>query len=211
MSKKILILCVLLSCLLTACGNTGASSNATFVGDREVPGVYSLDEYHEFIKTAHLPSNFIRYECISILGNFLQVIFDSWEDYSTAHYLLTDENNYWISLLIRPASKNTYDHPIVSNVSLEECKDMQKLTNGPYDHNFKIYRAGLYYHYGRDGSLMRITWQEGKNIILLSGASLLIDYPMDGKETIVSRLLSIDENVSKAAFEELKAHMKANS
>ena len=211
MSKKILILCVLLSCLLTACGNAGASTDATFVGNRKVPGVYSLDEYHEFIKTAHLPSNFILYECISILGNFRCVIFDSWKDYSWASYKLTDENNYEVFITICLASENRYDDASVIDVSLEGCKDMRKLTNGPYEDNFRIHRAGLYYYYGRSGSLMGIIWQEGKNSILLDGASYLDDYPMDGKETIVSRLLSIDENVSKAAFEELKAYMKANS
>ena len=65
--------------------------------------------------------------------------------------------------------------------------------------------------YDRQGELMHIELQHRGSVITVSDSSTLHNYPLDGKETIMSRLLDLDENVSKAAFEKWKAHMKANS
>ena len=160
----------------------------------------------------------MSYNQISVLGSFHSFYYwppgGKYPEYYTYNLKDTNNRNLSISMTINPGNDN------LSRLFAEDAR-LLSLPEGMTDMlhlvgceaiSYVYTRHGLDYHYLQNGKLHMIVWTENDvRYQLNNGGVLANDFSMDGEETIMHRLLSIDENVSKAAFEELKAHMKANS
>jgi hypothetical protein len=88
-----------------------------------------------------------------------------------------------------------YSYDLTLDSLPDGMEDMRQLTVVPHEPpKVAMYsRHGLEYHYLGNGALGWLVWHEGDIEFKLGISNILAIYPTDAKETILSRLLSIDE------------------
>lgn len=199
----------LLSCAVTQENTESMNSCAT-----PWHSFRDYDKYHEYVRqqilNGKLPSNFVPASAFFILGEFDSFVHT---DYAPMYFHeIIDSNNIkleiWITHSPREVKRQLINLP-------DNTSDLRVLYG--IDGNAKYVRHGLTYMYRPMANLDEgvvgldsVRWVEAGIEYSLKPNGTFSKYPMDGEETILSRLLSIDENVSKAAFEELKAYMRTH-
>ena len=211
------ILCSFVAVLLLLTVFCGLSINARAEVLYPHISADSYEKYLEITEMAGFESHFIRYEQIKALGQFVTFVGPAYdpEFYSKLQrfygedlcYRVVDNNGFQLQLSIYKSHTTDYEDYIKKNtISMPVwMKDMRKLDSEKTGY---VERGPLFYDY-RKGKLTRIVFFLGDRILEISynpyidGYIPLYDYPMDGKDTIVSRLLSSNYLVALSAYYEL--------
>lgn len=174
------------------------------------------EEYMEFLRRQDPAIGFVKYRDIRSLGEFSEFgyvgdtggyVYNYMFYHEYTYYTVTDENNIRISIEI--TRKNSYLHsryhhleeqPITQSSDTTDMRLLSTAENGA------LQRGSLLYIY-LDGKLSDIIFSLGDTCFHISGD--LDTYPMDGEETIVSRMLSIDDKVAEKAYRKLIADIPA--
>lgn len=179
---------------------------------------FSTGDYEEYLKITEMPDfldYFVRYEHIRSLGSFDYFIGPQYYDSNSPgesfcetdlEYIVMDKNGFQLWLNIREIPGAKYSGEIITMpLFLKDMRELDSAKTGA------IMRGPLHYRY-YNGKLAQISWCQGDMVFTLAynprrGMNdpeiLLADYPMDGKDTIVSRLLSSNYLVALSAYYEL--------
>ncbi len=148
--------------------------------------IVDYDEYVSFITTMGMPDSFMTYEELSFLGSFKAFIcppFASAKELTQYMYDFKDSNGYDIAIDIRPVKNQISTENILM---LNNVTDYRKLSS---DERGVATINGLTYSYVK-GSLLTIEFVYENMQFVISGNSVLSDYPVNGEDTFMSRLLS---------------------
>ena len=156
--------------------NKGEESKVTrydLVYDPKI--IESYKEYQMILESGNLPNNFVRYEQVSVFGDFGGVVFlsDTYEgQYNFYAYILMDESGfeYTLHIYLDNSLEGTVEDNPTHVVNINE-NDMRRLNNeesGHYDYNNLIYEY-------RSGLLESINWEIDGVTYILTGS--LSDYP----------------------------------
>ena len=211
MKTKIFFVILICGMLLSGC-SVASEEDSGIHADKGSYYFTSISEYKEHIKTANIPENYITFDAVSCLGNFGSYS-SNMGVVRSYRYSIDDPNGVMVGISIRHKPHYSWETEIKNAVLFPNNLEDMRFITGLTDPACYI-RHGLTYIYvggEKAGSLVCVVWIEDSIEYVISMASVLADYPTGRRETIVSRLLSLDETVSKAAFTELKAHMRANS
>lgn len=191
----ILLLCLsvaVCSCSAMRSEDTGNVVTLPEGDDRVILTINSTDDYTAFLNTTKLPQEFVMYEEIKELGNFLGFVVLSEfyvDDYSSYMYNLRDSSGYVLSLHI---DHDTLEETIgssspITKVNSENMRILPQKSSGTY------VDQGLVYRYV-NGELLAISWTYEGVTFTLGGSSMFSDYPST-EATFAGKLL----NGSKAA------------
>ena len=201
----------------------------------EIEIVDSYVEFERLIKENNPKYGFIEYEDIHILGEFRKYIcsgnlggqvisygggiytniLDTKRfvdqfifQYFDATYILEDKNQIQIDLYMHDSTNSVCDcwYPKRGNllsIQPEDIEDMRFL--GTEDTGY-IQRGPLAYQY-IEGKLNDIIFQLGETCFHISGN--LKNYPMNGKKTVISQMLSADDAIAHRAYRKLIRHIPA--
>ncbi len=150
--------------------------------------IEDYDEYISFITSMGMPDSFVTYDELSFLGSFKAFIcppFASAKELTQYIYDFKDSNGYDIAIDIRPI-KNTISTDNI--LMLDDVKDYRYLSS---DERGVFTTNGLTYQYLR-GELSCIEFKYNDMQFVISGNGMLSDYPVNGEDTFMSRLLSAD-------------------
>ena len=164
-------------------------------GERPLLTIESIEVYQKFLNQSRLPENFVQYEKISQLGNFVNLVFlsdTSAGDFSSYMYSLVDDSDYEISLYVN--SNTTADNESTNNIDISSINsnDMRQLSGAS---SGKYAQGELVYKYV-SGKLLSIAWNSEGISYKLCGSSMLSDYPSTSS-TVVGQLLN-SNNASAA-------------
>lgn len=214
MKKMIVIIMLLCLCIgICACGSASDISEETqqnseqnnqeITGDVVMPSggerplltFESIELYQKFLNQSRLPENFVRYEKISQLGSFVNLVFlsdASAGDFSSYMYSLVDDSDYEITLYVN--SNMTADNESTNNIDISSINsnDMRQLSGAS---SGKYAQGELVYKYV-SGKLLSIAWNSEGISYKLCGSSMLSDYPSTSS-TVVGQLLN-SNNASAA-------------
>ena len=157
--------------------------------------IEDYDEYISFITSMGMPDSFITYDELSFLGNFKMFIcppFASAKELTQYIYDFKDSNGYDIAIDIRPI-KNTVSTDNI--LMLDDVKDYRYLSS---DERGIFTTNGLTYRYLK-GELSCIEFKYNDMQFVISGNGMLSDYPVNGVNTFMSKLLSADTAKDAAA------------
>lgn len=174
----------------------------------------SADKYNEYIKKTEIPQDFLYYEQIKSLGRFNGISFlcpYSQLNYNSYSYSITDENNYIYNFYV--------DNGIIKTKDC--CKIAKKINTLSNDLRTCEETGVCYAEIGKAeytyifGKLSSISWINGnKTMAVVRNGELgsefpeamFSDYPINSKETVLSKLLSKDtaadmiEKLSKSDY-----------
>lgn len=160
--------------------------------------IVDYSEYEEFLSTHAqlLPSNFITYDQISFLGEFSHFIGHNFysDNYSKYNYNITDENGYKLVLTIQHLDLNdnfnfnTWN-AVLDTTALGGIENLRNINNTENCYT-TIDNVNYFYTQGR---LSHINWIENDILYTLSGTGMFDNYPIDGKKTLVTQLLTKSE------------------
>ena len=164
--------------------------------------ISDYDNYLEIIEQLDLPSYYVRYEHIQVLGEYKGYtgpdyvsLNDSWYLFEyRAEYLVTDKNNQSLTFIM--AQKNLIERPQNKLRMSLVSADMRTVNT---DESGIIVRGPLRYRY-YGGQLRRIDWNLGYVDFYVHATH---DYPTDAEKTIYSRLLSRNYFTALFAYYEL--------
>ena len=202
--KKLLVLLILTLVLMTACTPVQTETTQSGVDACLQPEnlrVYStLDGYEEFISAYKLPSNFVHIDKLTVPGRYLGFVTFTDQFPNYYEYTWIDENGKDISLCVTHNIGNnrvtTEKYPQISVTS-----DMTSLAKAPCKERSVIERNGVIYLYADSGYLMNIIWYENNTEYKWSAHW--------SSETVqfIRRLVSLDEDIAKEAYSEIKASL----
>lgn len=174
--------------------------------------VSTYDKYVEFLEEAKpkVKPDLIRFSAFDVLGEFDCFVW--WgapeADYSAYYYSLTDPNGVGHSIYIYQKDKEPeFKYTLID--SLPEGMSSMCDLGQAYDFSPAYKRNGLQYCYLRDGRLNMLRWEENGFVIHLSGDWREYLENAHG-DTLVQRLLSLDDAVAAAVSKELKNNIKAS-
>jgi hypothetical protein len=133
-----------------------------------------------------MTDSFMTYEELSFLGSFKAFIcppFASAKELTQYIYDFKDSNGYDIAIDIRPI-KNTISTDNI--LMLDDVKDYRYLSS---DERGIFTTNGLTYQYLK-GELSCIEFKYNDMQFVISGNGMLSDYPVNGEDTFMSKLLS---------------------
>ena len=157
--------------------------------------IEDYDEYISFITSMGMPVSFVTYDELSFLGSFKAFIcppFASAKELTQYIYDFKDSNGYDIAIDIRPI-KNTISTDNI--LMLDDVKDYRYLSS---DERGIFTTNGLTYQYLK-GELSCIEFKYNDMQFVITGNSVLSDYPINGDDTFMSKLLSADTAKDAAA------------
>ena len=171
-----------------------------------------IEEYNAYASKENLvtySSNFIYASALKCLGEFSLYYYEPIYWQNEYEYHLTDVNSVTLRLEISENQSSVYtdqERP-VRDALPENMVDMTQTdpTVGAFYYN----RNGLQYCYSKTGKLSDIQWVDNNIRFRLYWS--LYDYPMDSEDTIVKRLLSLDDTVAMDAWGELKTYIRENN
>lgn len=144
-----------------------------------------------------LPDNFVTYDKISHIGEFDGFIYLSnviSGDNSTYMYTLIDENGYNVNITFKLNDDTSATENILSAENIDDFRHVSS------DVTSSVFVDGVKYTYVK-GNLLYIENVYRDMTIIIWGDSVLSDYPINGEETFISRLL--DPSKASAAISEL--------
>lgn len=174
-----------------------------FIYENKLPENYFFyDESYEKTWNGNggLPNNFVTYDEISHIGAFDSFIYLSnviSGDNSRYMYTLIDENGYNVSITFKLDDDETYaTENILINENINDFRNLSSEISG------SIFIDDVKYTYVK-GKLISIKNVYEDMTVTITGASVLSDYPIDGEETFMGRLL--DPNEASAAISEFSS------
>lgn len=225
----ILIPLVLFSVLLSACDSTNSlealvnekttcSMNETLNNQDNLGGVEpngvevplltisTLDDYNKFMSSENLPENFITYDMLKDIGDFVYLIFlsDGYNgDFTEYMYTVKDSTGYDISVYVEPSiesdvlNSNTI---IAEKINRTDLRTIASAESGIYIYNDVKYKYV-------SGKLLSIAWDMDGLRCTLTGNSMLDNYP-DQNNTFMGLILNGD--TSKDAFSVLETAVRSS-
>lgn len=183
------------------------------------PTFDSLGEYEEFVRTNDLPEDFVYASDFLVLGNFVWGSVRSLterDDSSNYSYAFEDEN--YITLYVHVYHGGVYDHAAPEKLTASAFEESMRYARGVGERSVYV-REGVRYVYLSDGRLDRIQWKQGSACFELEADwpiqgqygyqvdAVLGDYPTGEDQVLMRQLLSCDDEVFRAAFQELTAEL----
>ena len=150
---------------------------------------YSVEECNEFLNKKTEIKTFVTYNMIEKIGTFDSITFLSnalLDDYSHYMYRLYDDSGYMLYLYVKEGNVQTEskDELIEEQIDPHNLRKLKDKSSGTYICN------GYQYQY-INGELLSINWENEAFSFVLSGVSMLSDYP-ENEKTIAGSLLSVD-------------------
>ena len=179
----------------TTTAKTEATTGSVAIGCATSVTIEDYYEYISFITSMGMPDSFITYDELSFLGSFKAFIcppFASAKELTQYIYDFKDSNGYDIAIDIRPI-KNTVSTDNI--LMLDDVKDYRYLSS---DERGIFTTNGLTYRYLK-GELSCIEFKYNDMQFVISGNGMLSDYPVNGEDTFMSKLLSADTAKDAAA------------
>ena len=168
-------------------GNTVANSSGLEV-DRPVTSIDSAEEYKNFLDKNPSDQKFISYSKLREIGEFNRVTFLSntkADDYSHYMYELCDASGYTLYLYVKAGqSEDSVEMVSEENVNPHDLRKLNDKSSGAY------FCEGYEYRYV-NGELLSIRWENEAYSFVLSGESVLSNYP-ETSNTILGYLLTVD-------------------
>lgn len=168
-------------------GNTVENSNGLEV-DRPLVSIDSVEEYNKFLDENPSDQKFISYSILCEIGEFNRVTFLSntkADDYSHYMYELCDASGYTLYLYVKEdQSEDSVKMVSEENVNPYDLRKLNDKSSGAY------VCEGYEYRYV-NGELLSIRWENEAYSFVLSGESMLSNYPETGN-TILGSLLTVD-------------------
>lgn len=167
------------------------------------PNFNSIEEYEAFIEREELPDGFVRMENFAALGEFYFGTMQS-SDNTECFYSYINENGFRSSVSVKPSEeKNAFLHTL-----LESAPDGESMCKIPETGERMDYvRNGVRFAYSGGGELISVEWRLGGKTYTISSGSGLSNYPIHEEDTLLKRLLSVEDPVFQAAFQELTASL----
>ena len=150
---------------------------------------YSVEEINIFLNGKAESESFVTYNMIEKIGTFDSITFLSnalLDDYSHYMYRLYDASGYMLYLYVKEGNVQTEskDELIDGQIDPHNLRKLKDKSSGTYICN------GYQYQY-INGELLSINWENEAFSFVLSGVSMLSDYP-ENEKTIAGSLLSVD-------------------
>ena len=148
--------------------------------------IEDYDEYISFITSIGMPDSFVTYDELSFLGSFKAFIcppFASAKELTQYIYEFKDSNGYDIAISIKPMNNQISTENILM---LNNVTDYRKLSS---EEKGVAIINGFTYCYVK-GNLLSIKFVYENMQFVITGNSVLSDYPTNGTDTFMSRLLS---------------------
>ena len=170
----------------------GGSLNGGGTGELAMTTRETYDEYLEFIESDRLINNFVHFETVSNLGNFIMFTTGghSTSDYGEYWYIIKDANDFELFLKIEhstgAANEQESTSNVIFNVNTADLRRLDTSDSGIYE------KDGICYKYF-NGALHEISWEmSGIRCKLYSTSSnILADYPLEhNAQTTVATLLN---------------------
>ena len=209
--------------LLSGCSDTPyeteASSSQEALSGSPAPIIESYDSYQNMLsKGIGIPEGFITFDRLSVFGQWNHFVFDC--------LVPSGNHGIWYRYNLKmPAIDGTIEHEIciyhqpekTFGQSFIKKRTKSKLTNAdcenyesmyqiePRKEKFYIERNGVIYIYITRGELLCLTFE-------LNGIQYYIDVSKPllnslDKNSVLARLLSLDEDVAKEAYNEITASL----
>ena len=141
--------------------------------------------YKEFIDSTELPSNFVYYEDVDFLGEFLSLVFltfAQYGDYSEVMYSLTDSTNVRFALYVEE-KPFTYSEEVTSKkidtVNATDMREISSEEHGIYTHE------GIEYLY-KYGKILSVRWKSGGRAFTLSSIDEFVECEDISKSNIAA-------------------------
>ena len=177
---------------------TGSSISG---GEHATVTIDNYDEYLSFVKSNDMPDDFITYDIFSDFGKFQTFIcepFTTGDECKEYIYVVEDDNGYSVMFSIELAEKELVtENYIFMSDNISDYRFVE------YDNVVHSIVNDLKYSYAR-GKLFAITALFGNiKIVMTISGGRFENYPINGADTFISRLLS--PATAKAAAAELVA------
>ena len=170
--------------------NIGNSTETPNDYEVEYPlvSIDSVEEYSKFLDEKPSDQKFISYSMLHEIGEFERITFLSnakADDYSNYMYELCDTSGYTLYLYVK-VGKPEGSEKMVSKeyVNLHDLRKLNDISSGAYVCD------GYEYRYV-NGELLSIRWENEDYSFVLSGESMLSNYP-ETRNTILGSLLTVD-------------------
>lgn len=167
--------------------------------------IASYGEYLKFISENELSEKFVSYDDISVLGEFVMLEYrDDNTGAFTLDYYLRDENGFVFDLLIAPVTDRLSGSAAELSLSGMDG-DLRTVNAVGHDAWMRVSDAD--YHYDNRGEIRSIIWRSFPDMYYsISAYSPELDgfnlhnYPADGSDTVISRLLNKDTAEDAAKY-----------
>lgn len=160
--------------------------------ERKTLTISSIDQYRELIYSGILPSDFVPYEKLKPLGEFVNLVFlsDAYlNDFSSYMYSLVDSSGSELTLYVETkAPTESVDLNIVTDVNITNMRSLSSKSTGIFTTN------GLDYTYV-SGELLSITWVEKGIYFTFCGNMFLSNYPLTDA-TFAGKMLNANNAVN---------------
>ena len=188
----------------TATAKTEETTGSVASGCEISVTIEDYDEYVSFITSMGMPDSFMTYEELSFLGNFQTFIcepFTTGDECKEYIYVVEDDNGYSVMLSIELAEKELVtENYIFMSDNISDYRFVE------YDNVVHSIVNDLKYSYAR-GKLFAITALFGNiKIVMTISGGRFENYPVNGEDTFMSKLLSAD--TAKGAAAELVASIQ---
>ena len=166
-------------------GNTVGISSGLEV-DRPLTSIDSAEEYN--LDANPSDQKFISYSILCEIGKFERLTFLSntkADDYSHYMYELCDASGYTLYLYVKAGqSEDSVEMVSEENANPHDLRKLNDKSSGAY------YCEGYEYRYV-NGELLSVRWENEAYSFVLSGESMLSNYP-ENSNTILGYLLTVD-------------------
>lgn len=173
-------------------------------GDHPLITLSDKDAYAKFVATTDLPTDFVAYEQLTMLGSFFSLVILSdgrYGDFSEYVYTFIDENNFKTVLYVEHINQLSAQDHLIAKTYLLADKTTSNLRNHPsLESGYVLLDSGEYKYI--NGNLLSIEVPIG-NIVFTVYGEKLYQYPTGDKQTFVSQLL--DPSTAPAALKSFAA------
>jgi hypothetical protein len=203
MHKKLIfiLLVVLLTFFISACA---PKFTEAYWYEKKYYASYPIEtarELRRYESSGLAPEGFVNHKCVRFLGDFDSLIMLNMWHRNSYMYNITDTNGYQQALYVyHDQASNFYDGSYEFPTFSMDASRTDLLDSG-YGATCRIIREDIAYKYAADGTLGSIEWyiDDVRFVLHLDQTG---EYPQDGKETFLSKLLSLDDNTANEAINE---------
>ena len=222
MKKCVAMLLLLAVLFLSGCSDTPyeteASSSQEALCGWPPPKIESYDSYQNMLsKGLGIPEGFITFDRISVFGQWNYFVFDClvpsgnrgiWYRYNLKMPAIDGTIEHEISIYHQPEKafgQSFIKERTKSKLTNADCENYESMYQiEPRKEKFYIERNGVTYIYVTQGELLSVSWE-------LDGIQYYISVnklrnSLD-KNSVLGRLLSLDEDIAKEAYKEIKASL----
>ncbi len=173
-------------------------------GDHPLLTMSDKDAYAKFVATTDLPTDFVTYEQLTMLGSFFSLVILSdgrYGDFSEYVYTFIDENNFKTVLYVEHINQLSAQDQLTAKTYLLADETTSNLRNhSSLESGYVLLDSGEYKYI--NGNLLSIEVPIGNIVFTVYGENLY-QYPTGDKQTFVSQLL--DPNTAAAALKSFAA------